>query len=90
MEGSFTAIFEKIGDWYVGYIEEIPGVNTQGKTLEEVRENLWEALTLILQSNKELAEKGSGGRCPAPEAREGGTVGRRHSSQRLYHRSQAV
>ena len=52
MEGRFTAIFEKIGDWYVGYIEEIPGVNTQGKTLEEVRENLWEALTLVLPSSQ--------------------------------------
>ena len=57
MEGKFTAVFEKVGKWYVGYVEEIPGVNTQGRTFKEVRANLSEALTLILQSNKELAEK---------------------------------
>lgn len=51
MESIFTAIFEKIDDWYIGYVEELPGVNTQGKTLEEARENLREAIELILLSN---------------------------------------
>jgi len=50
-------VFEKVGDWYIGYVEELPGANTQGKTLEEVRENLREAIELILTSNRELAEK---------------------------------
>ena len=57
MESVFTGVFEKVGEWYIGYVEELPGANTQGKTLEEVRENLREAIELILTSNRELAEK---------------------------------
>jgi predicted RNase H-like HicB family nuclease len=57
VESIFTAVFEKIDDWYIGYVEELPGANTQGRTLEEVRENLREAVELILKSNRELAEK---------------------------------
>lgn len=54
MKGEFTAVYEKRGEWYVAYIEEIPGVNTQGRTLKEARANLREALQLILEANKEL------------------------------------
>ena len=57
MENTYTAIFQKVDDWYIGYVEELPGANTQGKTLEETRENLHEAIELILLSNRELAEK---------------------------------
>lgn len=57
MESIFTAIFEKVDDWYIGYVEELPGANTQGKTLAEARENLHEAIELILLSNRELVEK---------------------------------
>ncbi|MCD6318335.1 type II toxin-antitoxin system HicB family antitoxin [Candidatus Aerophobetes bacterium] len=57
MKREFTAIIEKRGDWYIGYVEEISGVNTQGKTIEEVRENLREALKLIMETNKSLVEK---------------------------------
>ena len=57
MENNFTGIIEKTDDWYIGYIEEIPGVNTQGKTIDEVKDNLKEALELILVSNRELSEK---------------------------------
>ncbi len=57
MESTFTAIFEKDDDWYIGYVEELPGANTQGRTLEEARENLHEAIELIIVSNRELAEK---------------------------------
>ena len=57
MESIFTAVFEKIGDWYIGYIEELPGANTQGRTLDEARENLREAVELVLKSNRELAER---------------------------------
>jgi predicted RNase H-like HicB family nuclease len=39
MGNIFTAVFEKVDDWYIGYIEELPGANTQGKTLEETRLN---------------------------------------------------
>ncbi|MDP2937316.1 MAG: type II toxin-antitoxin system HicB family antitoxin [Dehalococcoidia bacterium] len=62
MTREFTAIIEKRGKWFVGYIEEIPGVNTQGKTVKETRSNLQEALNLILQANRELAISG-----PPPE-----------------------
>jgi predicted RNase H-like HicB family nuclease len=57
MKSEFTAVFEKRGKWYVGYVEEITGVNTQGRTLKETRKNLKEALALILETNRELAEK---------------------------------
>ncbi len=57
MEGTFTAVFQKVDDWYVGYVEELPGANTQGKTLEEARENLHEAIQLVIKSNRELTEK---------------------------------
>lgn len=58
MKGEFTAVFEKRGGWYVAYVEEVPGANTQGKTLKEARENLKEALVLVLEANRALAEKG--------------------------------
>ena len=57
MENQFTAIFEQDGPWWIGYIEELPGANTQGATLEEARENLKEAVALILEANRELAER---------------------------------
>jgi len=53
----FTAIIEKKGRWYVGTVEEIPGVNTQGRTLSEVRRNLKEALALILEANRSILSK---------------------------------
>ncbi len=55
MKKSFTAVFERDGDWWVGYVEEMPGANTQGKTIDEARENLKEALTLVIEANRELA-----------------------------------
>jgi predicted RNase H-like HicB family nuclease len=53
----FTSVIEKRGKWYVVYVEEIPGVNTRGRTLAEARRNLKEALTLILEANRALAAK---------------------------------
>lgn len=53
----FTAVYQKRKNWTIGWIEEIPGVNTQGKTLEEVKENLKEALALILKANREILNK---------------------------------
>ena len=52
-----TAVYKKSGKWYLGWIEEIPGVNTQGETLQETKENLKEALLLILETNKMLSQK---------------------------------
>lgn len=57
MSRRFTAIYKKRGKWYLGWIEEIPGVNTQGETLKEVKENLKEALLLILETNRILNKK---------------------------------
>lgn len=57
MSRQFTAIYKKHGKWYLGWVEEIPGVNTQGKTLKEVKENLKEALLLILETNKIITKK---------------------------------
>jgi len=54
---TYTAVIQKIKGWYIGYVEELPGANTQGKTLKEVRENLHEAVELILLSNRELMKK---------------------------------
>ena len=53
----FTAVILKRGRRYVAYVEEIPGVNTQGRTLAETRRNLKEALRLVLRANRALAAK---------------------------------
>ena len=53
----FTGVFQKRDRWYVAYVEEIPGVNTQGRTLKEARENLKEALKLVVEANGELASR---------------------------------
>ncbi len=50
----FTAVFERDGDWWIGYVEELPGANTQGRTLPEARENLKEAVALVIEANREL------------------------------------
>ena len=52
MKRQFTANYKKDGKWYSGWIEEIPGVNTQGATLAEAKENLKDALLLILETNR--------------------------------------
>ncbi|HYX00059.1 MAG TPA: type II toxin-antitoxin system HicB family antitoxin [Candidatus Elarobacter sp.] len=57
MKHQFTSVIEKRGRWYVAYIEEIPGINTQGRTLGEARRNLKEALTMVIEANRELAAK---------------------------------
>lgn len=57
MENTFTAVFEKVDDWYISYVEELPGANVQEKTLKEVKESLREAVDLILMANRELAEQ---------------------------------
>ena len=62
MRNDFTAVFEQHDDGWIGYVEELPGANTQGATLDEVRENLREAVTLVLEANRELAEQQITGR----------------------------
>ena len=57
MKFTLTAVFQKVPEGYIGYVEELPGANTQGDTLEEARENLKEAIALVLEANRELAEE---------------------------------
>jgi len=54
---TFTAVFMPVPEGYIGFVEEIPGANSQGETLDEVRENLREAVQLVLEANRELAEQ---------------------------------
>ena len=56
---AFTAVFQKVPEGYIGFVEELPGANTQGATLTEVRENLIEAVQLVLEANRKLAAKTS-------------------------------
>ncbi|MBC7264412.1 MAG: type II toxin-antitoxin system HicB family antitoxin [Chloroflexi bacterium] len=58
----FTAVFEQEGEWWIGYVEELPGANTQGRTLEEARENLKEAVRLVIEANRELARRETAGK----------------------------
>lgn len=50
----FTAVYKKVDSMYLGWVEEVPGVNTQGESLAEVKANLAEALRLILETNRTL------------------------------------
>jgi predicted RNase H-like HicB family nuclease len=53
----FTAVFKKVPQGYIGWLEDLPGANTQGATLEEARENLREAIRMVLEANRELAQR---------------------------------
>ena len=53
----FTAVYMKVPEGYVAFVEEVPGANTQGATLEEARANLQEAVDLVLEANRTLAEE---------------------------------
>lgn len=56
----FTAVYQKRGNHYIAWVEEIPGVNTQGKTKAETKENLKDALALILEANRKIAARQAG------------------------------
>ncbi|HZS67404.1 MAG TPA: type II toxin-antitoxin system HicB family antitoxin [Burkholderiales bacterium] len=53
----FTAVFEKVAEGYIAFVEELPGANTQAATIEEARANLQEAVELVLEANRTLAEE---------------------------------
>ena len=57
MGTKLTAVFQKSPYGYIGYVEELPGANTQGKTLEETKKNLIEAIRLVLEANKQIMEE---------------------------------
>ena len=54
---NFTAVFRKVPEGYIAFVEELPGANTQAKTLDEARRNLKQAVTLVLEANRALAEE---------------------------------
>lgn len=66
MHNEFTAIIERADDWFIAYSPEIPGANGQGRTTDEARANLAEAIALILQDRREDALRG----VPASAVRE--------------------
>ena len=57
MKETLTTVFEKSPQGYTGYVKELPGANAQGKTLEETKANLTEAIQLVLQANRQLAKE---------------------------------
>ena len=57
MNLQLTKIFQRVPEGYIGFVEELPGANTQGATLEEARSNLEEAILLVLAANRALSEE---------------------------------
>lgn len=57
-----TAVFQKVPEGYIGFVEELPGANTQGATLDEARANLAEAVQLVLEANRTLSEESLSGK----------------------------
>ncbi len=55
MEREYTAVFKKSGDWIIAWLEEVPGINTQGRTLKEARENLKEAARMVFDLNQRMS-----------------------------------
>lgn len=55
-----TAVFRKVPEGYIGFVEELPGANTQGATLEEARQNLQEAIAMVLAANRDLIQETAG------------------------------
>jgi predicted RNase H-like HicB family nuclease len=56
-----TAVFMKVPEGYAAFVEELPGANTQGDTIDEARENLREAVMLVLEANRELSQEATRG-----------------------------
>lgn len=61
MANCYTGVFEQVGDWWIGHVEELPGCHVQERTLDEARDSLKEAIQLIIQANRELARRDSEG-----------------------------
>lgn len=58
MQIELTAVFQQVPEGYIGFVEELPGANTQAATLDEARSSLAEAVQLVLEANRSLAEEG--------------------------------
>jgi len=61
MAGSYTAVIQQHGEWWIGWVEEIPGVNSQGHTREELLDNLRDALEEALEMNRAEARAAASG-----------------------------
>ena len=61
MDLQFTAVFQRVPEGYIAFIEEFPGANTQGRSLEEARTNLREAVALVIEANRILARADASG-----------------------------
>ncbi len=57
MKDQLTAVFQEVPEGYIAFVEELPGANTQGATLDEARANLHEAVQLVLEANRTLSEE---------------------------------
>ena len=57
MKAQLTAVFQKVPEGYIAFVEELPGANAQGDTIDEARANLREAIELVLEANRTLAEE---------------------------------
>jgi predicted RNase H-like HicB family nuclease len=61
MAVGYTAVIQQYGDWWIGWVEEVPGVNSQGATREELLDNLWDALEEALEMNRQDARAAASG-----------------------------
>ncbi len=61
MRQDYTAVIQRDGEWWIGWVEEVPGVNSQGATREELLENLRDALREALEMNREDARAAARG-----------------------------
>jgi predicted RNase H-like HicB family nuclease len=68
----FTAVFRRVIEGYIAFVEELPGANTQGATLEEARANPQEAVSLVLEANRTLAHEAASGGDVIRETLKGG------------------
>jgi predicted RNase H-like HicB family nuclease len=62
-----TAVYMQVPEGYIAFVEELPGANTQGATLDEARSNLQEAVQLVLDANREMATRDLAGQVVSKE-----------------------
>lgn len=77
MRLELNAVFQKVPEGYIGWVEEVPGAFSQGDTLEEVRSHLEEAVLLVLETNRMLAQQDASGK---PLVRERLLIERREAA----------